>query len=392
MRIIQVCYKYPPIFSGYGKQLKTINKSIEQINKEINFKILTGKFEYKRKCVEQFEVISLGFKFLNKLSPVLHLYSFALMVFFRILFNSKNLDVVHCIKAGPEAAFAVLAGKIINKPIIVKIAQDEFSEVEKRKGNLVNKIVRKIRDNIILKADAYIAINSDIKSRLLSRGIDSNIIYSIPNGVDNNKFFKITLNEKEELKAKLQIPNKSTNIIYSGSISKRKGIFDLLAALESLESESQIHTMICGPMYENEECFYSLINKINNQQNNVSISYRGEVNNIEDYLRASDILVLPSYSEGLPNVLLEGSMTGLAMIATNIKGSSDIINHEINGLLFQPGDIDALKYNIKKLAENEEYCSMLGDEIYSKGKKKYEVSIVANEYIKLYHKLKKERV
>jgi glycosyltransferase involved in cell wall biosynthesis len=67
---------------------------------------------------------------------------------------------------------------------------------------------------------------------------------------------------------------------------------------------------------------------------------------------AMDLLVLPSFREGLPNVLLEAASMGLPMIASNISGCSDVIQHGVSGYLFPAGNHLALANLIEAFLEN----------------------------------------
>src|SRR5690606_399593 len=64
---------------------------------------------------------------------------------------------------------------------------------------------------------------------------------------------------------------------------------------------------------------------------------------VAEWMQISDILLLPSYKEGLPSALLEAMATGVVPIASNVGGIPSVIHHGVNGFLLQPGDTDALE-------------------------------------------------
>jgi glycosyltransferase involved in cell wall biosynthesis len=73
------------------------------------------------------------------------------------------------------------------------------------------------------------------------------------------------------------------------------------------------------------------------------------------------ILVLPSYSEGLPNVLLEAMAAGLAVIATTVGGIPELITHGVNGILIEPRNSIALAKALKELINQPELVRRMGE-------------------------------
>ena len=77
-------------------------------------------------------------------------------------------------------------------------------------------------------------------------------------------------------------------------------------------------------------------------------------------LAAADVLVLPSYTEGLPNAILEGMASGMAVIASPVGGIPTLIEPDANGLLAPPGDVSSLAAAIKRLALNPRLVREIG--------------------------------
>lgn len=87
----------------------------------------------------------------------------------------------------------------------------------------------------------------------------------------------------------------------------------------------------------------------------------GRVKNPSDYLKRSEIFVLPSRHEGFPNALLEAMAEGLPVVSTDCPfGPGEIITHDVDGLLVPNGDIDALARSIRILMENRGKRKSLG--------------------------------
>jgi glycosyltransferase involved in cell wall biosynthesis len=81
---------------------------------------------------------------------------------------------------------------------------------------------------------------------------------------------------------------------------------------------------------------------------------------MDEVLNMASMVVLPSYREGLPKVLLEAAACSKPIISTNVPGCKEIVRHEVNGLLIPPKDEVALAEAIRRLLDNPEFAMELG--------------------------------
>ncbi len=81
------------------------------------------------------------------------------------------------------------------------------------------------------------------------------------------------------------------------------------------------------------------------------IHFAGYVSNARTYLAAFDVMVLPSYKEGLPYALLEAGVANLAVVASNVGGISEVIEHDVTGLLCDPTDTRMLQQHLATLTD-----------------------------------------
>lgn len=154
---------------------------------------------------------------------------------------------------------------------------------------------------------------------------------------------------------KLQVGhnNRSYNglrILFMGKITKGKGVFDLIEAVTKLSSREIIEQIvICG---EGEiDKLQSLVKKYDLEK---IVNYKGWVDGSlkMDIINDNNIIILPSYAEALPMVLLEGLCYGKALIGTDVGGVRDIISDGVNGFLLEKGDIEGLAQKIIYYAHN----------------------------------------
>lgn len=381
-QIVLVCFKYPPIYSGYGKQLKLITENILKNSDDIEITLLTGYKESVESSLEKLNIIPLLSEYDNNSKSV---FPFAKKVFQWLKSNRKNYSVIHCVKAGPEAMACNLISKLYKKPLIVKVAQDELSDKELYSNKKIKFIFRLIRQKYLSTSNYFIAISEEIKSNLDKRIGKNTKIISIPNGVDIREFAPVELLKKTMLRKKLNIEKQETVLLYVGAINRRKGVYDLLNSFEHFQSISPFRLIMCGPVLEDRN-FFEIINSLNKKKKFI-VDYRGKVSNVNEYMNASDIFILPSYSEGLPNVLLEASASGLAVITTDIGGSRDIVLDGVTGYIVPTNSPLEIADRISSLNENKELMIKMGKEARRDVVKRFSVDNVTAKYINIYREL-----
>ena len=102
------------------------------------------------------------------------------------------------------------------------------------------------------------------------------------------------------------------------------------------------------------------------------------------YLAMSDIFVFPSYREGFPNVVLEAGAMGLPSIVTDINGSNEIIENNINGIIVPSKNTDALFNAMQTCIENPEFMNKLAKCSRDRIATHYERHFVWNEILAEY--------
>lgn len=146
--------------------------------------------------------------------------------------------------------------------------------------------------------------------------------------------------------------------VYVGRLAFHKGIADLFAAAE-IVTASMPHARFLivgeGPM-EDEFRRRSEMGPLAGK-----VVFAGRREDVPQLIRASDLFVLPSFSEGLPLTLLEAAMVGRAMVATDVGGISEIVLAGVTGTLVKPRDPLGLAREIKTLLEDDTGRERMGD-------------------------------
>ena len=175
------------------------------------------------------------------------------------------------------------------------------------------------------------------------------------NGVDT-EFFKdkFSVEKKQRTLEKIGFRENHFIITFVGRIVKDKGINELIQAFYALSQEYEEARLLLIGDYKNESDPISM-ESVDIIEKNSKIKYLEFQEDVREYLAISNLFVLPSYREGLPNVLIEAGSYGVPMIATDINGCNEVIENNVNGLLVKKKDVGALYYAMQKFVDDTSF-------------------------------------
>lgn len=179
-------------------------------------------------------------------------------------------------------------------------------------------------------------------------------------GVDIDRFRPTAERKKagEELRQRLGIPRSAKVAGFVGRCTRDKGVEDLVQAFRRAKNEGvDLHLMMVGPLEENDRPSDRVLDEI---ERNPRIHYVGPLKEVVAAYFAMDFLVLPSYREGFPNVVLEAGAAGLPTIGYRSTGVCDAVVDGKTGTLIDRGDIDGLARALVGYAQNPELCEEEG--------------------------------
>lgn len=362
IQVLQVCYVYPPSFSGYGKQLSTVNNYFVD-DQDINIDIITAYGG--NDCKNVHSIFSIPRPEVSK--EKLYYYIFAIFAPFFYMGLVWNANVIHIVKAGPEVIIWIILSKILGKKIVIKVAQEEL-EV---KGKL--SLVKRFRYWLLRHVDKLVALSSKIESEAINLGISSEKIIRI-----NNAFFENKAKQSYHLSYFKNSNLAKRKITYVGALCHRKGIPELLEAFYMYNDSEDLHVSLVGPDYKEIDNLEYLINKAMSNPK-ITIEKTGNRSDAVEIISQSDFLILPSHSEGMPNVVIESLMVGTPVIASNIPVVLDMIDNS-NGVVSEIGSSKSICECIS-IALNREFNR---SNIKRNASKKYSLKEVGYLYKKLY--------
>lgn len=238
------------------------------------------------------------------------------------------------------------------------------------------KIFALIEKILAIKTDKIINISkSEYESALKYKIAPKKKMCIIENGIDFTKFEN---NDKyrEETRKKYHIAENEIMIGVVGRLTEQKDPMTMIKAFELVHKENKNTKLMyvgSGELEKNVKQYAKEKNILD------KIIITGWVDNVEQYIPAFDIAVLPSKWEGFGLVLIEYMACDKPIIATNVGGIKDIIENEVNGILIPKESPEKLKYAIEKILKRETKYSIIGER-YKLIMKKYDIRTVVNNH------------
>ena len=268
---------------------------------------------------------------------IYHALTRLVKVLYFLLF--KDIEVV--------MAFCSSGYSFLEKGTFLRIAKrlNKRTILFPRSGHILDQIEnnenfkRRVK-TIFASCDHIISQGSFWRSFFINKfNLSESKVVTISNWIDINKY-----------NSSKRVVGNPPKILFLGWIEENKGVWDILEAVRKLRNEDFIID-IAG----NGADFEKLRQAIDNENLEHKINLLDWVYGDEKIklLSDADILVLPSYREGLPNVLLEAMASYTAVVVSNVGAIPDLIQSGVNGFLINPGDTDSLvKYLKMYLSDN----------------------------------------
>lgn len=282
---------------------------------------------------------------------------------------------------------AVIAGRKLNVPVI--LTTDAFPGVSWYFGNHFVDLAAKIYTHTLGKfmidsCDKFVILSKELLKDALRIGIPEKKVYVIPNGVDFKQFNPDV--DGNNLRKKLNINNDEKVLLFVGRLSLVKRIDIILdISKKFLKSDLKIKTIIVG-----EGEYGSYYRQMADSLKNIMFVGSVPHKDLHEYFAIADIFLLPSLSEGLPNVLLEASACGKPIVATNTGGISDIVIHGETGYLVKPDDIDSYFHYVELLLNDENLSRQLGNNGYEHVSKEFSWDVIIEKYENIYKTMVKK--
>lgn len=228
---------------------------------------------------------------------------------------------------------------------------------------------------------AYVAVSKRLLEVIHNDGLlnlaKTHVIY---NGIDPKRYRK---SSQCDLRQQLGLDASNVLIGSLGNLHSAKGYDYLIrAARRIVEHNPKTHFVIAG------ERKSELMNELNalmqSERVSQNVHFIGFTNDSAAFLSQLDIFLLPSISEGFSIVTLEALATGLPAIITRCGGPEEIVTDNVNALLVEARDADAISNGVLKLLMHPEICNNLAETAAKSIKERFSLDGMVEGYVTLY--------
>ena len=384
---------YYPVVGGGETQARALAEGLVTSGFEII--ILTRRSHHSFTAIEQFGRVTV-----YRIAPVgsEHYKKWGMLITCLpiLIKQRRHYDLLFVSGFRVLGIAAVLISKIFRKTCILKadsrgeMSGDFFTAglatLHLHSSSLAVKLFLSIRNKILRSATSFVAISSDIATELITNGVKPSIIHYLPNSVDTETFFPVSIDEKRVLRHKLAILKKEIIITFTGRLVSYKGLPLLMNVWKEIQRK---HTyagllLVGSGGLDIHNCEAQLKEYVGSNELQESIYFTGEVNNVHEYLQASDIFVFPTESEAFGISLIEAMACGLPVISTAVGGVKDIIVHKHNGLVSEAGNFEQLYDALDTLISDTSLWAPLGQAARQTVQDRYSQEVVIKKYSELF--------
>jgi glycosyltransferase involved in cell wall biosynthesis len=325
---------------GVGKNFFAISNFLTDYIEKIT--IITANNNHNNKINNKIFIKCPSNNFWNNKKRIFK-YIICIYLFICEIINTKDKIIILSFQAN---LFAIVIAKIFNKKIIVRTNSSPTSYINNKIKKVIFYLILRLADKIIVNskdAKKYLYKILKLKSECIYNPCSVQLIKKQANQIINFKFFK---------------KYKGLKIITIGRLSEEKDHLTLLKAFTEVIKIKNARLLILGSgNYKKQTQDYININKLNKY-----VKIIDHKDNPYPYLKMSDLFILTSKFEGLPNVLLESLALKKYIISTDcLTGPKEILANGKYGDLIKIGNYKELYHAIIKFKKNAYFVKKIND-------------------------------
>lgn len=284
-------------------------------------------------------------------------------------YQGRNYDLIHAHFAHPEGTLGLWLQRRWKKPLVITLHGDDANTYPYQSPRYMRYFKR-----ALAQADLILAVSEAIRQKaqpLTSRPV-------ITHRVGLRLPPRHLRPDKQALRAELGLPPDKFVLLFVGTLWKYKGVGELAQALHQLDDETLLAVFIGeGPMREHlVSTSRTAIRCLGQQPNPV----------VRAHMAAADALILPSYREGLPTVVVEAGAAGLPVIASTQGGIPELISQE-TGFPLEEISPEAILQALAQLRSNPTQAQERAQRLQAHVYQHYDASQNARTLLSYYQRL-----
>lgn len=245
-----------------------------------------------------------------------------------------RVDVVLGSFAYPDGWAALTLGRLLGVPVVIKVHGSDINVLAQRPS------VRGHLRFALSRAAAVVATSRALAEAAIDAGAPGKRTHVVMNGVDRAQFFP---RDRQACREVLGYgADTSPWVLYVGNLKRPKGVLGLIEAFGRLRHPEARLVVVGGGEAEAQA-------KRAGQTLAVTFAGPRPPHEIATWMGACNVLALPSWAEGTPNVVMEALSCGRRVVASNVGGIPDVLNHPELGEMVPPRDVPALAAALQRM-------------------------------------------
>ena len=294
------------------------------------------------------------------------------------MIQEEGYEIIHCHGARGNMMGALLR-RATGLPVVTTVHSDYRLDYL---GRPFSRLSYGTINTIALRLlDYRIGVSDAMTDLLISRGFDPDRLFTIYNGLDFTPRTPALGREEYFRSVGLEADGDSVVVGIAARLNPVKDIATLVRGFAIAHQTCPNLRLLIAGDGEQMDMLKKLSAELGVER---QVCFAGWITDTDSFYHAIDINTLTSLSETFPYSLTEGARAGLPTVASRVGGVPYLIDHGVNGLLFEAGDYETLAKHLSVLASDETMRTHMGQRLYQKGKNDYSLESTLQRQLEIY--------
>lgn len=378
MKILMLCPQFRPLTGGYERAAERLSVALAARGHAVT--VITERREVAWAACEDMDGVTvrrLWCLYRRGLHAMTSQFSFGLW----LLLHGRSYAVWHVHQYGVHATLAVLLGKLLRRPVVLKLTSSGVQGVDTALSALRCARWHRWAHRQVA---ACVAVSDETAQEARVFGIPAQRVHAISNGVATERLRPVSTQTRHQMRQRLSIGDGFVALAV-GRLAVEKNPIGMLhawaMALPHLPADVQLIWVGDGPLHaEAMACITRL---------GLSMRVRlvGHSDDVPSWLVSADVFALSSHNEGMANTLLEAMACGLPSVATAVSGTAQLLVQPNAGVVVPVGDMEALADAMIRLAADRDLRAQMGQRARALIEAEYSIDGVASRIERLYEQV-----
>lgn len=375
LSILMLSPQYHPIVGGYERAAERLSRELARRGHLVTVVAERRRSDWPNREVRHGVQIV---RYWCVFRAGLHMSSSLLSLVWTLLTVGRRHQIWHAHVFGPHALVMIATAWVTGRASILKL-QSSGS------GGIVATATAPgggWQRSLLARASALVTLTRETTAEAEAVGVERSRIYELGNGVDMDQFRPP--GSRAAAKAELGL-EQNPFVLYVGRLSPEKNPEGLVVAWRKARNsalpEWRLILVGDGPLRETLAAKIELEDLVGN------VLLVGQRSDVQRWMAAADVYVLPSEREGLSNALLESMASSLPVVATRVSGVTEVVEKPGAGVVVEVGDMSALSDALVRVCKDDDIRVEMGEKARNKIEQSYSISAVTSSYIKMYREV-----